>query len=142
MAARKPARGLHAGLTAVLLLLGFLVSAGVARERVREREEPQRRAALERLVRERQDAIRALSRDLAALDRQLESRRSEVATGSTELRQLLSEVEALEGASGAGPVSGPGVSVVLRDSVREAPGPEQAANLRVQDVDLQMTVNA
>jgi uncharacterized protein YlxW (UPF0749 family) len=142
LAARTPAGGSHIGLTVVLLLLGFLLSVGVAKERVRERSEPARRGALEQLIRDRQATIRGLAGQTARLSERLDGIEAAAAQGSGELGGLLQDLEALESQAGLGPASGPGVLVELADSARAPGGQQQLSDLTVQDVDLQLVVNA
>lgn len=129
-------------LPAILMLLGFLVAAAVAEERVREREFPGQVAELLRLIEARRTAIADLAGEAEDLSRRLERARSSAAAGSSTLRDTLERIERLRLSAGLAPVEGPGLVVEVQDS-QDAPATrEDVTDLRIQDVDLQLIVNA
>lgn len=132
----------HAVFSLVLLIFGLLVSTALVQERVRERELPGRRRALERLVRDRSGAIRALSREVAELSERLSEAQGVAVGGSGELRRLVRTAERLRTAAGLGGLRGEGLVVELSDSGRAPATRAEAADLLVQDLDLQLVVNA
>ena len=130
------------GLAAVLFLLGFLASAALVQERLRERELPVQREALETLVARRQEAIRELARATRTLEDGLTAARTEAATGSAKLRELARRVEEAGALAGVHPMQGPGLVVTVADSHRVPATREETRDFRIQDVDLQALVNA
>ncbi len=127
-----------AALPSILLVLGVLVTAAVVQ---RERG-PGRSEDLLRLIERRREATRELSAELATLGERLDRAQAARAEGSEEVAELLRMVEGLRPAAGLGPVEGPGLVVELRDS-GEAPRTRgEALDLRIQDVDVQLVVNA
>lgn len=129
------------GFTVVLLLLGFLVSSGFVQERLRERDLPTRRQELEALVRQRQADVRGLSDEVAELSERLAGIQDRLGRGSSRVRDVVYQVELLRAAAGVGAARGPGVVVELADSHRAPSTRGEAADLRIQDVDLQLVVN-
>lgn len=125
-------------LPSILLVLGVLVTAAVVQ---RERG-PGRSEDLLRLIERRREATRELSAELATLGERLDRAQAARAEGSEEVAELLRMVDGLRPAAGLGPVEGPGLVVELRDS-GEAPRTRgEALDLRIQDVDVQLVVNA
>jgi uncharacterized protein YlxW (UPF0749 family) len=125
----------------VLLVLGFLVSTGFVQERLRERQLPSRRQELEALVRQRQAEVRDLSAEVGELSDRLAGIQDRVALGSSRVREIVEEAEMLSAAAGVAGARGPGVVVELADSPRAPSTQGEAADLRIQDVDLQLVVN-
>lgn len=138
---RSRGSSVSVGISLVLLLFGFLVATGFVQERLRERELPQRRRELTELVQQRQKAIRTLSQQVEVLS----ERFSEVQVGATrnsrQLRALVRRTESLRPRAGTQALRGPGVIVHLSDSER-LPTREDVSDFRIQDVDLQLVVNA
>ena len=133
-------RGRRPGLAlpSILLLLGILVTAAVVqRERV-----PDEARDLVGLIEQRRAATRALSAEVAKLSERLASAQAARAEGSEELAEVLGRVQRLRPAAGVGPMEGPGLVVELLDS-DEAPRTRgEVLDLRIQDVDIQLVVNA
>jgi uncharacterized protein YlxW (UPF0749 family) len=129
------------GFSIVLLVLGFLVSTGFVQERLREREVPSRRLELEALVGERRTDVRELSAEVAELADRLAGIQDRLARGSSQVREVVEEAERLRVAAGVVGVHGPGVVVVLADSPRAPATRGEEADLRIQDVDVQLVVN-
>ena len=138
---RAPAPPVQRGLAVVLLLLGFLVSAAFVQQRIRERELPERTEALRALVAQRQGAIQRLLAQARRLDAELRQVEDDVGRGSAELRELLAEVDRLRAGAGLAALRGPGVVVTMEDSRRAPATRADQADLRIQDVDLQLLVN-
>lgn len=129
------------GFPVLLLLLGFLVSTGFAQERLRERDLPSRRQELEALVRERQAEVRRLAAEVAGVAEELSQVERTLAQGSSRVREVVDEAERLRAVAGLAGVRGPGVVVELVDSPRAPETRAEAADSRIQDVDLQLVVN-
>lgn len=129
-------------LPAILMVLGFLVAAAVAEERVRERAFPGQAAELLGLIEARHTAIAELAEEARRLSARLERVRERAATGSASLRQTLDRIDALRLDAGLAPVEGPGVVVEVRDSEDAPTTRGEVTDLRIHDVDLQLIVNA
>ena len=138
---RAPGPRVQVGLALVLLLLGFLASSAFVQERLRERELPERRKALEQLVAERRESIDALLAQTRRIEEKLRRVEARVGSGSAELGALLREVNGLRVAAGMGALRGPGVVVTLEDSDRAPASRSEASDLRIQDLDLRSVVN-
>ena len=125
-------------LPSILLVLGILVTAAVVqRERL-----PEGSNGLVALIDRRRAATRSLSGEVAELGERLASAQAARAEGSAELAGVLERVEQLRPPAGLGPIEGPGLVVELRDS-DEAPRTRgDVLDLRIQDVDIQLVVNA
>jgi uncharacterized protein YlxW (UPF0749 family) len=134
-------RGPYVGFTIVLVLLGFLVSTGFVQERLREQQLPSRRQELQALVRERQADVRALATEVAQLSDRLAEIRHRLASGSSQVRAVVEETEALRVPVGVAGAHGPGVVVELADSPRSPSSRAESADFRIQDVDIQLVVN-
>lgn len=132
---------LHVGLAVLLLLFGFLVTVAALEEGVRESGAPARQAELRGLIEKRRAAIAELSRDVSRAERRLEAARQEAGTGAR-TEALLRRVRELRRRAGLAAMRGPGVVVELRDSDREPRTRDEVTDLRIQDLDLQLAVNA
>lgn len=133
-------RGQRPGLTlpAILLVLGIMVTAAVVqRERL-----PTGARDLVELVERRRAATREMSADVSGLSDRLASAQAARAEGSAELAEVLDRVERLRSSGGLGAMEGPGLVVELRDSEEDPRTRGEALDLRIQDVDLQLVVNA
>lgn len=137
---RRPASGV--GLALVLALFGFLVVTGVVQERLREETAPERAEELRRLVEQRQAAILELSEEVDRLSTRVARVRSRAAEESGRVREAVRRAEALQMAAGLEGLAGPGVVLELTDSPRHPRTREELVSLRIQDVDLQLVVNA
>jgi uncharacterized protein YlxW (UPF0749 family) len=129
------------GFSLALLLLGFLVSTGFVQERLRESQIPSRRQELEALVRQRQSDVRDLSREVQGLSDRLGEIQDRFARDSSQVREVVEEGELLAAVAGVAGARGPGVVVELADSPRAPTTRGEEADLRIQDVDLQLVVN-
>jgi uncharacterized protein YlxW (UPF0749 family) len=139
---RAEGRGRGLLLPAVLLVLGFLVAAAVAQERAQEERLPEQTADLVQLVRRREAAIRDLSAQVGQLSDELAGAQEAGARESSRVRSVLVRVERLRGPAGLAPLTGPGLVVELADSAEAPRTTGDVTDLRIQDVDLQLVVNA
>jgi uncharacterized protein YlxW (UPF0749 family) len=135
------ARRFGPGSAVALLVVGFLVTAGIVQERARERELPGRVEELQALVGRRQGAISALSTEVGRLSARLDRLQRREAAGSEVASELLARVEALRGTAAVAPLEGPGVVVELSDSPREPRTREEVSDFQVHDADLRLVVN-
>jgi uncharacterized protein YlxW (UPF0749 family) len=124
----------------ILALVGFLVATGFVQERLRHA--PDRVAELRGLVERRQATIAELSEEVDRLSTRVARVRSRAAEESGRVREAVSLVEELEAAAGLEPLAGPGMVVELSDSPRRPRTREEVVSFRIQDVDLQLVVNA
>jgi uncharacterized protein YlxW (UPF0749 family) len=129
-------------LPAILLLLGFVVAVTFVQERVREEQLPSRARELEALIRQRQGTVRDLAAEVAELSRRLAEARAVQARRSARGAEVIEQLDRLRAPAGLAPVRGPGVVVELRDNPSAPATREEATDLRIQDVDLQLVVNA
>lgn len=138
------ARGQRPGLVlpSILLVLGLLVTAAVVQERGREELLPGQAEDLTELIARRRAATRELSSELATLSERLASAQAAQAEGSQQVSAILARVEELGPVAGLAPLEGPGVVVELRDSAEPPRTRGEVLDLRIQDVDLQLVVNA
>jgi uncharacterized protein YlxW (UPF0749 family) len=130
---------IRASLAAVLAVSGFLtlVAAGGVKQ-ARRGAEP-RRATLVRLIRERQSEVDDLGATLVKLRGDvLDARRRLSSQSEDDARRVRRD----EMQAGTVAMAGRGVEVVLSDSHRQAKEPADQSVLSVQDVDLQLVVNA
>jgi uncharacterized protein YlxW (UPF0749 family) len=126
----------------ILLVVGFLVSAAVVRERSHEERLPGQTAELVDLVRRRQATIRTLSADVGELSAQLARAQEAGARESVRVRRVLGMVGQLRAPAGLEAVRGPGVTVELADSPDAPRTRGEITDFRIQDMDLQLVVNA
>lgn len=136
------ARPRHVGLALALFVFGFLVSAAFVQERIREREQPLRERELEELIAGRREAIDALAHDVGALSRRVDRVRKRAGRRSTLVRDLAVQAERLAGIAGLERIRGPGIVVELSDSEDVPRTRAEQTDLRIQDTDLQLVVNA
>jgi uncharacterized protein YlxW (UPF0749 family) len=129
-------------LPSILLVLGILVTAAVVQERGREERLPAQVGELTDLIERRRATIRELSAELAVLSERLASAQAEQAAGSSQVRQVVARIDRLRVPAGVAAVTGPGVVVELTDSIAAARTRGDVTDLRIQDVDLQLVVNA
>jgi uncharacterized protein YlxW (UPF0749 family) len=125
----------------ILLVVGFLVSAAVVRERAHEERLPRQAAELIDLVRRRQATIRTLTADVGELSARLAQAQETGARESVRVRQVLGMVGRLRVPAGFEAVRGPGVTVELADSPDAPRTRGEITDFRIQDVDLQLVVN-
>jgi uncharacterized protein YlxW (UPF0749 family) len=142
-ARRRPPRRANPGASAVVVLLAVLLGFGTvwaARELRAPRPEVLRaRDLLESQIEQRNAEAQALADANAALGAEVDALSAGALAGGGE-----AVVEALltQGAVvGTVAVRGPGLAVTLSDSLRAQSGAEDAADERVQDLDLQILAN-
>ena len=138
------ARGQRPGLVlpSILLVLGLLVTAAVVQERGREERLPSQAEDLAELIALRRAATRELSGELATLSERLVAAQAAQAEGSDQARAVVARLERLRPTAGLAPMEGPGVVVELRDSAEAPRTRGEVLDLRIQDVDIQLVVNA
>jgi uncharacterized protein YlxW (UPF0749 family) len=129
-------------LAALLVLFGFLLAAGIVQERLREEELPTRAAELRTLVEQRRDALQQLTEEVQSLSERLSGLQGSASGGPGDLEDVLARLERLEAAAGIEALAGPGVVVELMDSPRVPTSAAEEADLRIQDTDLRLVVNA
>ena len=129
-------------LPSILLVLGLLVTAAVVQERGREERLPRQAEDLTDLIARRRAATRELSSELAALSERLAAAQAAQAEGSQQVGAIVARVDRLRPAAGLAPLQGPGVVVELRDSAEAPRTRGEVLDLRIQDVDIQLVVNA
>ena len=129
-------------LPAILMLLGFLVAAAVARERVREERFPGQVAELLDLIDARRRSISELSDEAVALGRRLREAQAAAGRGSAELRTTLDRIEDLRAGAGLAAARGGGLVLEVADSGDAPTTRGEVTDFRIQDVDLRQIVNA
>ena len=136
------ARGLTSVIPAILLLLGFLVTSAVVEERQREEQLPSRAAELLDLIRTQERGIDELSGEARSLSARLRELQRTGAVESDRLREALVDLDRLGLPASVDPARGPGVVVELSDSEASPQTRGELTDLRIQDVDLRLVVNA
>ncbi|MGH2692260.1 MAG: DUF881 domain-containing protein [Actinomycetota bacterium] len=135
-------RGLTSVIPAILLLIGFLVTSAVVEERRREEQLPTRAAELLDLIRTQENGIEELSAEARSLSAGLRELQRSGAVESERLREALTGLDRLALPSSVAPAHGPGVVVELADSEASPRTRGELTDLRIQDVDLRLVVNA
>ncbi len=101
-----------------------------------------RRARLVDLIRAEDRRVRELRRAVEDLRGKLLSLEEAGSTRGRNLTALRQDTEALAPYAGLGPVAGPGLRIVLRDSKLRAPAAGDPNDLVIHEQDLQAVVNA
>ena len=127
---------------ALAVLLGFLLSVGALQERLREAELPGRAVQLRALIEQRRGTVEELMAEVARLSERVGELQGSSDAGPQELERLLRRLARLRTIAGMAPVAGPGLVVTLTDSARPPRTSEEESDLRIQDVDLQIVINA
>ena len=137
-------RGQRPGLVlpSILLVLGILVTAAVVQERGREERLPTQAEDLVGLIDRRRAATRELAAELSTVSERLAAAQADRAAGSEEVAEVVALVERLRPSAGLAPMEGPGLVVELRDSAEVPRTRGDLLDLRIQDVDIQLVVNA
>lgn len=137
-------RGQRPGLVlpSILLVLGVLVTAAVVQERGREERLPSQAEDLVGLIDRRRAATRELSAELSELSERLAAAQTDQAAGSEEVAEVVARVKRLRPPAGLAPMEGPGLVVELRDSPEVPRTRGEVLDLRIQDVDIQLVINA
>lgn len=126
------------GLTAAgALLVGFLLVAGLSAGRTSAREQDARKDELIELINAREAHAEQLTARLDGLRNRVTAVEAGVAAGRP---SLAAELRVVEEAAGLTRVTGPGVRVSLSDGPDECSA--ESEECRIQDSDLQQTVNA
>lgn len=136
-------RGLGSIVIPVLLLvLGFLVTSALVEERRREQQLPSRAAEILDLIATQEQGIGGLSAEARSLSARLGELQRERARESEQLREALDDLNGLQIPSSTGAARGPGIVVELEDSESSPRTRGEITDLRIQDVDLRLVVNA
>lgn len=120
------------------LVVGFLLTAGVAAGRTEAVVQDARKQELVDVIRERQAYVDELGRELEDLRGRVAEAEAAAGVGAGALQRSLVRVEQAAGLHG---LRGPGITVVLDDARSACPG-QQSQDCRIQDTDLQLAVNA
>ncbi len=140
MPAVERAQGLV--IPAILLLMGFLITSALVEEGRREARLPSRTSELLELIGTREAGIEELFAEADALASRLRALQRSDAAESERLRAVLADVDRLRLPASAGDARGPGVVVELADSGESPQTRGELTDLRIQDVDLRLVVNA
>lgn len=127
---------------AILLLMGFLITSALVEERRREAQLPSRTSELLGLIRTQEAGIDELSTEARSLSSRVRELQRSGAQESERLRAVLADVDRLRLPASAGAAEGPGVIVELSDSGDSPQTRGELTDLRIQDVDLRLVVNA
>jgi uncharacterized protein YlxW (UPF0749 family) len=122
--------------------VGFLVTSALVEERRREEQIPARTAALLDLIRSRETGIAELSEEAHSLATRLEDLQRAGAQESERLQETVAGLNRLRLFAAAVPANGPGLVVELSDSESSPQTRGELTDLRIQDVDLRLIVNA
>lgn len=126
----------------ILLLTGFLATSALVEERRREAQIPSRTAELLELIQVQEAGIRELSEEARSLSQRLGELQRAGSFESDRLREALEELNGLALPASAEPARGPGIVVELADSEASPQTLGELTDLRIQDVDLRLMVNA
>lgn len=130
---------IRGSLAAVLGLVGFLTLVASSGVQDAKRGAESRRAGLVKLINTRQGEVESLGKELEQLRSDVAAARRRLSTTAADDARRLRDVQLWAGRSA---VTGPGLEVRLSDSRREAKTDADRSSLSVQDVDLQLVVNA
>ena len=130
--------GRKAVLLVLAVVLGLVAAVAVSSLRVPQPAQNEARALLEREIAERGEAAEALVAANEALDLEIRGLQADALESGDP--GFFEELAALELASGALPVTGPGLVLTIEDAPDAATTGD--ARLRVQDVDLQLVTNS
>ena len=132
----KPVR---APLAAVLAIVGFLTLVASNGVKEARRGAESRRAGLVKLIHARQGEVENLGEQLVRLREDVVTARRRLSATSAEDARRLRDVQMWAGTTA---MAGPGLEVRLSNSDREVKTDDDRESLSVQDVDLQLVVNA
>jgi uncharacterized protein YlxW (UPF0749 family) len=132
----KPIR---APLAAVLAIVGFLTLVASNGVKEARRGAESRRAGLVKLIHARQGEVENLGEQLVRLREDVVTARRRLSATSAEDSRRLRDVQMWAGTTA---MAGPGLEVRLSDSDREVKTDDDRESFSVQDVDLQLVVNA
>jgi uncharacterized protein YlxW (UPF0749 family) len=128
--------------SAVTALLGFgLVSLTLSTASARRADAP-RRAQLVSLINQRKSQVTVLDHAVRGLRAEVDQAERAAGRLTTAAHDHAALLDRLALQSGTAAVTGPGLIVRLSDSTRSPSDLAQAAAYRIQDVDLQLIVNA
>jgi len=124
-----------------LLAVGLLLATALVQTRDRASATARARDALTREIEDRTSAVERIERSLSRTRDAVARDRSAALGLSAAGGRLAQRLQSLESATGAGPVSGPGLSLVLTDAPATEGTPREETDGRVSDRDLQTVVN-
>ena len=134
----------RAGYLGALTLLGVLLAVSSQSEAPVSGDRVGRRLELVELIAQQQQRTAALAAEASALEGEIADVTTTLGAGSTVPDELQGEVDEVGLRAGTIPVTGPGLSVTLRDSslpLEQAQGAE-VNDLVIHEQDLQAVVNA
>jgi uncharacterized protein YlxW (UPF0749 family) len=126
----------------ILLLIGFLITSALVEEGRREAQLPSRSAELLELIRTREASLGELSEQARSLSSRLRELQRSDALESERLQAVLADADRLRLPASAEAARGPGLVVELSDSGASPQTRGELTDLRIQDVDLRLVVNA
>lgn len=132
----KPIR---APLAVVLAIVGFLTLVASNGVKEAKRGAESRRAGLVKLIHARQGEVEGLGKQLVRLRKDVVTARRRLSATSAEDARRLRDVQMWAGTTA---MAGPGLEVRLSDTDRKVKTYDDRQSLSVQDVDLQLVVNA
>jgi len=128
-------------LALVLALLGLLLTAAVLQVRASAPAAAANREALLKQVETKNNEVRALERQVAKLQQDVDKLRANTLAATGSGTQLAEQLTTLGVASGTVAVKGPGVEVVVDDAPSDGGASTKASLGRILDRDLQLLVN-
>ncbi len=134
----RPSRIMTAVVGLVAVVLGAATVWAGRELRAPEPAVLQARALLEAEIEQRTADVQALQEENADLSAEIDALSAELSGGDAD---VLTGYLTTGAVAGTVAVSGPGLVVTLTDSARAASGAEDAADERVQDIDLQIVTN-
>lgn len=120
------------------LVVGFLLTAGIAASRSEAEVQDARKQELVSVIRLRQAHVEELGRELEDLRARVADVEAEAGAGASALQRSVGRVEEAAGLRG---LRGPGLRVVM-DDARSSCRSQQPEDCRIQDTDVQLAVNA
>lgn len=130
---------IRGSLAAVLALVGFLTLVASSGVKEAKRGAESRRAGLVKLIHARQSEVESLGKQLVQLRTDVAEARRRLSTSSADEARRLRDAQIWAGTTA---MSGPGLEVRLSDSAAVKASESDRESLSVQDVDLQLVVNA
>lgn len=120
------------------LVVGFLLTAGIAASRSEAEVQDARKQELVSVIRQRQAHVEELGRELERLRADVADIEAQSGSGGAALRRSVGRVEEAAGLRG---LRGPGIRLIM-DDARSSCRSQQPEDCRIQDTDVQLAVNA
>ena len=130
---------IRGSLAAVLALVGFLTLVASNGVKEAKRGAESRRTGLVKLIHTRQSEVESLGKQLVQLRTDVASARRRLSTSSADEARRLREAQVWAGTTS---MAGPGLELRLSDSSEAKASESDRESLSVNDVDLQLVVNA